>query len=293
MIEEQSIKASVLNKSQKRKIHKAIRRVHLYLGLILIPWLFLYGVTALLFNHGMWFTDREDVSLQSSEPLLEDAHIAAQLVADELQEQGLQLVPESAQWIGSVSLKGELEGSTVRISLNPEGYGGMLRTRPEETPEPEWTKAIDDWSLVDEEQQEDIEHNIQQMIQPVNPDITDIEVNRYPNLRFQVEKDSEIYTVDVRHKRGLSIYETEGAQNLRTKMLRLHTMHGDPGYAGAKWVWARIVDVVGVAMMVWALSGIVMWWQIRGTRNQGAWAIALGIVMMAILSMTLWTMYGY
>ena len=284
---------SVLNKIQKRKLHKIIRRVHLYLGLILIPWLFLYGLTALLFNHGMWLTDREDVSIQSSAPLLEDAHIAAQSVSDELQEQGLQLVPESAQWIGSVSLKGTMDGSTVRISLNPEGYGGMLRTRPEETPEPEWTKLIDGWSLVAEEQQDEIEQNIQQMIQAVNPDITNVEVNRYPKLRFQVEKDSEIYTVDVRHKRGLSIFETEGKQNLRTKMLRLHTMHGDPGYAGAKWIWARIVDVVGVAMMVWALSGIVMWWQIRGTRNQGAWAIAFGIVMMVILSMTLWTIYGY
>ena len=77
-MDEQSIKTSVLNKSQKRKLHKAVRRVHLYLGLILIPWLFLYGVTALLFNHGMWLTDREDVSIQSSDPLLEDAHIAAQ-----------------------------------------------------------------------------------------------------------------------------------------------------------------------------------------------------------------------
>ena len=282
-----------MNKSQKRKLHKTVRRIHLYLGLILIPWLFLYGATALLFNHGMWLTDREDVSIQSSEPLLQDAHVAAQLVADELQEQGLQLVPESAQWIGSVSLQGEMNGSTVRISLNPEGYGGMLRTRPEETPEPEWTKVIDGWSLVDEQQQDQIEHNIQQMIQTVNPDITSVAVNRYPKLRFQVHKDSEVYTVDVRHKRGLSVHETDGAQNLRTKMLRLHTMHGDPGYAGAKWIWARIVDVVGVAMMVWALSGIVMWWQIKATRSQGAWAIAAGMLMMAILSMTLWTIYGY
>ena len=86
-----------MNKSQKRKIHKAVRRVHLYLGRVLIPWLFLYGVTALLFNHGMWPTAREDVAIQSSDPLLEEAHLAAQLVADELQEQGLQLVPESAQ----------------------------------------------------------------------------------------------------------------------------------------------------------------------------------------------------
>src|SRR3954465_14895470 len=38
---------------------KLVRRSHMYAGLFLIPWVFLYGVTAFLFNHPDAFPDRE------------------------------------------------------------------------------------------------------------------------------------------------------------------------------------------------------------------------------------------
>ncbi|HVJ88034.1 MAG TPA: hypothetical protein VM452_20385, partial [Caulifigura sp.] len=33
------------------RMMRVVRRVHLYSGLFLFPWVMLYGVTALLFNH--------------------------------------------------------------------------------------------------------------------------------------------------------------------------------------------------------------------------------------------------
>jgi hypothetical protein len=38
---------------------KLVRRAHLYAGLLMTPWVFLYGVTALLFNHPQLFPDVE------------------------------------------------------------------------------------------------------------------------------------------------------------------------------------------------------------------------------------------
>src|SRR5687768_13021395 len=38
---------------------KLLRRVHLYSGLFMTPWVFLYGLTAMLFNHPTWFSDRD------------------------------------------------------------------------------------------------------------------------------------------------------------------------------------------------------------------------------------------
>ena len=40
------------------KLVKAVRRVHLYFGLFLVPWVMLYGFTALLFNHPDWMHPR-------------------------------------------------------------------------------------------------------------------------------------------------------------------------------------------------------------------------------------------
>jgi hypothetical protein len=34
------------------------RRIHLYLGLFLLPWFFVYGVSSVPFSHGPWIWDR-------------------------------------------------------------------------------------------------------------------------------------------------------------------------------------------------------------------------------------------
>ena len=46
---------------------KFIRRVHMYFELFLLPWVFLYGVSAFLFNHPDAFPDREVRTLDRSE----------------------------------------------------------------------------------------------------------------------------------------------------------------------------------------------------------------------------------
>ena len=61
------------SKRKKRMRHNATikltRRLHLYFGLILVPFVLLYGVTAILFNHQTWFssstTEAADTSLFS------------------------------------------------------------------------------------------------------------------------------------------------------------------------------------------------------------------------------------
>lgn len=48
-------------KTRKRKVMSQIniwiRRIHLFSGLFMLPWVLLYGFTALLFNHPTYFTD--------------------------------------------------------------------------------------------------------------------------------------------------------------------------------------------------------------------------------------------
>jgi hypothetical protein len=41
-----------------KKFQILIRRIHLFAGLLMFPWVILYGFTALLFNHSTWFQDR-------------------------------------------------------------------------------------------------------------------------------------------------------------------------------------------------------------------------------------------
>ena len=54
-------------RSAGRRVMHTIRRLHLYLGLFLLPWSILYGVTGFLFNHPTAFADAPTASFGRSE----------------------------------------------------------------------------------------------------------------------------------------------------------------------------------------------------------------------------------
>lgn len=76
-------------KRRKGKFMLVARRVHLYSGLILVPWVFLYGITGFLFNHPTVGTDRERVIISPEQ--LEGTSFAqpleVQAIADAIIEQ--------------------------------------------------------------------------------------------------------------------------------------------------------------------------------------------------------------
>src|SRR5438034_4510773 len=45
-----------------KRILQVIRRLHLYAGLFMIPWVALYAFTGLLFNHGLWLPEHPSIS---------------------------------------------------------------------------------------------------------------------------------------------------------------------------------------------------------------------------------------
>src|SRR5215212_3367202 len=57
--------------TSKRPLHKrvmhAVRRTHLYLGLLLLPWAVLYGITGFLFNHPSAFADTPTATFGAAE----------------------------------------------------------------------------------------------------------------------------------------------------------------------------------------------------------------------------------
>ena len=64
---------------------------------------------------------------------------------------------------------------------------------------------------------------------------------------------------------------------------RLHRRRGYQQPYAADRVMAISVDVVIAAMVVWALSGLWMWWEMRATRFWGAAAAASGVLLFVLL----------
>jgi len=277
----------------KPKLTKLIRRLHLYLGLTLVPWIILYGMTALLFNHSDWFSPRQTWSL--NETVFRDFPAADQLAQQALVELGNEevvLVPESASWLGHLSFRGANETHKARVYLHPEGSGGKLRLDPKSLEQPDWGDGLKDWAPISPEQQQGFEQQARKAVHDQDVELASLALRSYPTLRFQVLYNGEPHSVELELDGSMDIEKGKGGSSLRSKLMRLHVTHGSPGYIGARWFWARIVDVMGFAMILWGVTGMIMWWTLRTTRIQGAIALAVGGITIAVLATSIWMVLG-
>jgi hypothetical protein len=64
-------------------------------------------------------------------------------------------------------------------------------------------------------------------------------------------------------------------------------MHARGGFDDARLLqdsWGVVVDVVSLAIVVWVLTGIYMWWELPGHRRWGLMAVAAGVVSFAVFT---------
>ncbi|HEX7071261.1 MAG TPA: PepSY-associated TM helix domain-containing protein [Rhodothermales bacterium] len=67
----------------------------------------------------------------------------------------------------------------------------------------------------------------------------------------------------------------------------LHRRRGFQQAYLANDVWAFIVDGVIVAILLWAATGLWLWWEMAKTRRLGAWCLGLGIALFVTFLLTL------
>jgi hypothetical protein len=79
------------------------------------------------------------------------------------------------------------------------------------------------------------------------------------------------------------------AFNFRQSLTGMHTRGGYN--LGGFWdaVWAVFVDVVSVALVLWIITGLIMWWKLPGTglRRWGWLALVGGAISFGVLIATL------
>lgn len=82
------------------------------------------------------------------------------------------------------------------------------------------------------------------------------------------------------------IYETDNKRvRVEDKHFRwshwLKGMHERGGFGHGSFLndlWAVVVDVVALGFVLWVVSGVYMWWQLKQTRKWGAVALGCGVV---------------
>jgi hypothetical protein len=117
----------------------------------------------------------------------------------------------------------------------------------------------------------------------------EVTVTSVPDLSFLMHADGRRWRVTFNAQTGSvagrpAVDEAPpAAPSTRNFLLRLHSAHGYPYHGGPRWAWAVLVDAMAVVLVFWALSGLVMWWQVKAARRSGAMVLLVSTMAVVVL----------
>jgi hypothetical protein len=194
------------------------RRFHLYLGMALLPWFFMYGISSVPFAHNQFFEQRDAAK-------------------------GLPL------W----TLRAE---RTIDMPV-PEDTAGL--------------RAFGATLLKD----------------------AGVEATSYGTYR-QSPTQINVYAYSFWKSTQLKYFVDQKKLTVEDRRFRwdhfLTGMHARGGFEQdglLQLSWSIVVDIVCVAMIVWIVSGLVMWWELPGQRRWGWVAILAGTVSFLFFTLRL------
>lgn len=275
-----------------------VRRIHLYSGLFLLPWVFLYAVTGAMFNHQNLFPD---VSIQhvngvaSVDAAMHEFPSSARLaqqVVDTLQalsgDTAITLpVNHRAEFTNEVMFEVNKSGIRHVVHIDPVSKASRVLTHPRNEESPETLlNAINNINL-DPNPLDAAQASAKQILSSVGIESeSSLRPFGWTKLNFLANVDGEPARVTYVLKDGhvdVTKYSDQDGMTQRHFLMRLHTSHGQPPHWNGRMFWSVAVDVMAIAMVCWGLTGIFMWWQLKRSRLLGTVVIALSVVTATVM----------
>lgn len=275
-----------------------IRRLHLYAGLFLLPWVLLYGITGAMFNHRGLFPDVTIRSVDAAGPAA--ASMAGFPTAAELARQVVDTLQASsddisvalasdhgAEFTNNLMFEVNNGGQKHIVHLDPVTHSSHVVTVPPNEEQPAAVLAgIKNIQLVPNPQELAQESASQALLASGVQSTQQPKPFGWTKLNFLAVVDEQPVRVTYVLKDGhvdITRHTGHDGMTIRQLLLRMHTSHGQPPHWNGRMLWSIVVDVMAIAMVCWALSGLLMWWQIKRTRRWGAGVILLSIITAGLL----------
>lgn len=282
---------------------RVLRRIHLYTGLVLFPWILFFGFSGILFNHP---NIGEDVSgrrlaaprmteltgLTAWDPDSVAGEVVKALNAREPKPRYQLDSSFASRFSGLAVLKAPGDEAQHLLILDVGSANGILATR-RARPSGEVAPFANVEVPLPEHSMATVERRVHGLLEkervPARGELH-AQPKLAPALEFRLRDErgslwNVRYDVGSGHVNGR---KTEEWPSLGMSQLfsMLHTAHHFPMKFGARWLWAFFEDLLGVAMVFWAVSGILMWWQLKATRLWGTLSVV------AALGLSAAVMYG-
>ncbi|MEW4486600.1 PepSY domain-containing protein [Thalassoglobus sp. JC818] len=289
------------------RLMQLIRRIHLYSGLLLLPWVLLYGITGAMYNHQWLFPE---VAMQ---PLSEEVIATtpmkefptpegfAQQVVDTLQAATPQseiLLAENsrAEFTGDLLFEVFANGERHVVHIDPVTQESHLVTFPEnpETPVPV-IEDLQSFIKIDNDPHVSALNSVRPLLDEAGITSGNPKPFGWAKLNFLATVDGELARVTYVLKDGhvdVTHYNGDDGFTPRAFFMRLHTSHGQSPHWNGRSLWSLFVDTMAIAMVTWALSGVLMWWQIKRTRWIGAALLLISIATAAFMYISMQDFYA-
>ena len=276
---------------------KYVRRAHMYAGLFLVPFVLLYGLTAFLFNHPDWFSDRsvrlitaEDAAGTSLGSFPTAGELSAQVI-QALNQGGTPRVSLSTAQVPAYSrdlaltATGAGAGTEQIIFLELAGRTGTVRSAPASKPvsQPAWARES---VPLDSPPAEAARTAVAAILTKWGERPDEVKVRTPPELIFAVESEGRTWRTTYNlQTEGLTVRPWGPDLSTRRFLTAMHLACRYPSQINVQWFWAAVVDIMAVAMVFWGFSGLFMWWQMKSLRRLGSIVLAaslIGSVLVAI-----------
>ncbi|MBX3232456.1 MAG: PepSY domain-containing protein [Labilithrix sp.] len=267
-----------------------VRRVHMYLGLVLFPWVLFFGVTGLSFNHPRLRGVTERVA-----PARQEAWSAADIatrIVGELGKTGDSFTLDPGvvpRFSGTPTLTASAaDGGEHVVVVRLDDGLVVVDTRPPKQKRTRPSFAGTKLPLADRSMTA-LESNMTGLLPSLGLEGTGplrAHPKSRPEVRFGVrDRDGVLWNAAYDLSSGAVDAQRADAPGARTMevLADLHTTHRYPVHGGARTYWILFADVTACTLVFWALSGIAMWLQMKGRRAAGVVALSSGLLVAALV----------
>lgn len=296
--------APIFGHMRRGKILKWVRRFHMYMGLLLTPWVLFYGVSGVLFNHPQLGRAIEShaIDAKSAAATTGFGGFAAPSIADEVltalaRDHGHALTldasraPELWGW-PLFATKPTPQGRHVVVA--DLRTGAVTVSRHEAPAREESAPFADEVIALPQYQMSALAPRLQKLLPaPASGEPAQLRPHPQvaPELRFAAS-DARGTRWNLSWNMGTGklaarAAEAETPEPFVELLGALHTSHHYPVHGGIGALWALMADLAGVALVLWALTGLVMWWQMRPSRVLGTLAISVALAAAALVMTTM------
>lgn len=282
------------------------RRAHLYFGLFLLPWVFLYGITGAMFNHKGLFPEVDSrpipISMVEGSPMSDfpTPHELASQVADAIdaatENVSVKVQEESgAKFTNDLMFEVQSDGRRHLLHINPHDASSYLVRFPEKNAKPEKLVDIKNVKLKDNPQNiagRSAQHILDEsgLSSQGKP-----RPHGWTKLNFLASVDGQPARVTYVLKDGhVDITKFDGSPGMSARgfFLKLHTSHGQTPSWTARMIWSLFVDTMAFAMVAWGVTGLLMWWQIKRVRLIGGVVMACSVLVAIVMYLAMQHYYA-